>query len=225
MIKSSFLFWLLIFSQSAFAGEAITFDNPGLNVVLASGRIAGYYTAVEGNKSCDFYFFGSEDYARKDSNGYTVIDIQTFATQWEKFTYVERDRDFDIKGHIYRIGDKWIVQTTDEPPGCGGAVGLFTKGPNDDHPFIYSVKRRFSAVAIRVVSRKTYLYRRSGNSFKKGGGYLTEGDNVVALNTEGGFTNVRYTDPNYFSKKPGAVTVGWVRSSDLLDPFPPTPAK
>lgn len=207
-------------SQIVLAGELIIFDNPNLVIVRSNDRITGYYGAVEGDKSCEFYLFGSTNDLHKASGEYSYFEIQTFATEWKRFSYAERDRDFDINGRIYRNGSDWIVQTSNEQAGCGGAVGIFAKGLNDKS-FRFSEESHISAIAIRVVRRKTFFFDRKRNYFIERVGYLTENDNVVLLEQQGKYSRVRYVNPYFFSSNSGAVTNGWVRSADLVNPFPP----
>jgi len=203
------------------AGELTVFSDPGL-VVLQSGKdLFGYYVAIEGGRSCEFFIVKSPD-AKWTSNrdGSSFLKIKTFSLGFGELRFTQRNSEFDTSGQIVRKSDEWTLQTDVEPPGCGSAVGVFAK-KDGILPYRFFTEHTLRAIGIRVIAKKTFLYNKAGNSYVKRHGYLTQNDTVALLAEEGEYSSVRYFDPNYFSESIGKVTTGWVHSADLVDPFPP----
>jgi hypothetical protein len=219
----TFFVILMIFclGRISYASSLLVFDSPSLIVLQSGEKMYGYYAASEKNNSCIFFFTGGGEKHKKTADGiYSIVDIKTYALGGDEYHYEERDVQYDKAGDVYTMGDQWIIQTIGEPPGCGGATGFFHLDPYEHDAFRYYVTKRIPAIGIRIVSNKSFFYDARGVQFVKRKGYVTSGDVVAVLKESGGFSYVRYTDPDYFSQDPGRITSGWVRSVDLTDPFP-----
>jgi len=226
-MNSNKIFLLFGFMATAFfcgfshASGLLVFDSPSLIIVRSGERLYGYYGALEKNNSCMFFFTGNSRNHGKTKDGvYSTLDVVTYALDSNQYHYTQRDKQYDMPGKIYIMGDQWIIQTTGEPPGCGGATGFFHLGPYDHDVFRYYVSNEISAVGIRVASKKTSFYERRGVLFSKRKAYITPGDVVTVLKISGDFSYARYTNPDYFNPTPGKVISGWIRTSDLENPFP-----
>ncbi|WP_157768597.1 hypothetical protein [Burkholderia ambifaria] len=81
-------------------------------------------------------------------------------------------------------------------------------------------KKELKAIGIGVASRKTFVYKKAGGA--REGRYLVLGDFVAVLAREGNYSYVRYVNPDMMidDADPKKVTLGWVRSSDISNPFP-----
>ncbi len=199
---------LILVSKLAFANTLLTFDNSHLVALKSSKGLVGYFNIEHQvlNFSCSFLF--------KETNRQTdsMVAINSFPIDLKGFT--NRNKDDDIPGRIYISKGEWIVQTDEPHAGCGGAVGSFKEGPNDEYPTRYSIVRQIPAIGIRLVLNKTGLRNKNGNNITERKGYLIKGDVVAAIEIEGELTRIRYVHP-----ATGKVTIAWVESSDLIDPF------
>ncbi len=205
------------------ASSLLVFDSPSLIVIRSGNTLYGYYGAIEKNNSCMFFFAGSSESHKKTKDDvYSILDVETYALDSTQYHYNQRDKQYDRPGKIYILGDQWIIQTAGEPPGCGGATGFFHLDPYKLDAFRYYVSNRIPAVGIRVATKRTSFYEKRGALFSKRKSYITPGDVVAVLTVSGDFAFVRYTDPDYFNPVPGRVTTGWVRTSNLENPFPPS---
>jgi hypothetical protein len=128
--------------------------------------------------------------------------------------FESRNKSDDISGHIFYTRSEWIIQTEEPQEGCGGAVGSFNKGPDDDHPTRYRIIKKLPVIGVRFVSKKTRLNDKNGQFFKERKGFLVAGDVVVAIETKENLTSIRYAHP-----ATGKITLGWVQTSDLTNPF------
>ncbi|MFM0238947.1 hypothetical protein [Paraburkholderia phytofirmans] len=219
--KKILLYSLMVFCNLCHAADVVIFDSPNLIAVTSENSLRGYYGALEKGASCMFFFTADLKNSKKTSDGlYSTFDVATYALNSEQFLYAKRDVRFDTPGKLYVMGDQWIIKTDAEPPGCGGAVGFFHLGPYDHDATRYYVSRKIPALGLDIVTRKTFFHDKRGRSFLKRKTYLTAGDVVAVLKQDGVYFFVRYTDPDYFNPVPGKVTAGWVRSTDLNDPFP-----
>lgn len=212
---------LAFFCHFCYASSLLVFDSPSLMAIESGNSLRGYYGALEKGVSCMFFFTANTKSTTKTSDGvYSILDVKTYALSASQFRYVDRDAEWDIPGQLYVMGDQWIIETSLEPPGCGGAVGFFHRGPSDQDATRYYITKKIRAYGIRVVKRKTFFYGKRGHSFAITNGYLTPGDVVGVLTQNGDYSLVRYTNPDFFNAVPGKVTSGWVRSTDINDPFP-----
>ncbi|WP_165987532.1 hypothetical protein [Caballeronia sp. SBC1] len=158
-----------------------------------------------------------------NSGATTIIEkIKTFGFEFGKYSYADRYKPADIDGTIAITGGEWIVQAEEEPPGCGGSVGVFHSSPFNSHQFRYNVTTKISGLSIRIATKKSSIFKKRNKLLLKTKSYITEGDVVAVLQQEGNFSYIRYTNPDYFSPISQRVTTGWVRTSDLEDPFPPS---
>ena len=98
---------------------------------------------------------------------------------------------------------------------------MFAPGA-DPGAHIYRVQKEINAIGIRLVKEKSYFYDYSGAEFSRRKGYLTKWNGVVVLKTRGQFSYVRFVDARLDAASLGRVTTGWIRTADLVDPFPAT---
>ncbi|MFL9966230.1 hypothetical protein PQR02_35570 [Paraburkholderia sediminicola] len=153
--------------------------------------------------------------------GYKDTELLTFVQSENRPLFTQRDRDFDVSGVLYSDGDRWVLQTDTEQAGCGNAMGGFGFPPSDRSINNFFVEKRIQAIGIRTVIRKSYLHDKTTTSFSRRKAYLTASDNVLVLQERDGFSYVRFSDPRSYAAHPGALTLGWLRSADLVNPFPP----
>lgn len=211
----------LALSCAANAAELLIFDSPNMIMLQDRGRLAGYYNSVEGNKSCEFFFYQTMDYSGGDEE-YPAADIKSFSFTFppKSYQYKDRDKNFDSAGEVYGQQDQRIVRIAAPEPGCvGWAVGSFEKRPSDKDVVRYTVENGAEAIGIRALSKKSTLYRKNGSRFDATRMYLVMGDVVVVIKTANDYSYIRYTNPDSTSE--GRVTTGWVHSADLVNPFPP----
>jgi hypothetical protein len=214
---------LLFFLQSASGAEGIIFDNSGIIAVETNGAITGYYDAEDEKKSCSFLFvqIGTETEPPAVSP-YSETKLLTFNPTENDFTFSGRNRSFDIAAVVYKMDDAWIIRTDVAQAGCENALGSFVSYPSDKvGGQIFSEQKRVPAVGIRLIGRKSFLYDLRGGEFKARKGYLTKWNGVLVLQVRDRFSYVRFADPRVYVANSGRVTTGWVRSADLVDPFPP----
>jgi hypothetical protein len=184
-------------------------------------KLYGYYSASENYNSCTFFFASNDGEYRKSEDGiYLTIRIMAYALGDGQYHYSQRDVQYDRRGKLFIMGDQWIIQTVDEPPGCGGATGFFHLGPYEHDAFRYYVEKKITAIGIGVISRKAFFHDKRGTHFTKRQGFISPGEAVAVLGESGDFSLVQQTDTDYFSKNSGQVVTGWIRSVDLANPFP-----
>ncbi|MYN04514.1 hypothetical protein GTP41_20695 [Pseudoduganella sp. DS3] len=173
----------LLVSSTAYAKVLYVFDNPRLIAVNKTEGLTGYYGAEHrvAHFSCSFFFYESGQ-----SNDVS-FPITSFTKRGER-----------VPGRVFSKGKGWIVQTDEQHDGCGGAVGDFRKGPDDDHPARFASVEYIPALGIRRV--------------------VDTGAVVVALKTRGLRTYVRYVHP-----ATGRVTTSWIETGKLENPFSSQP--
>lgn len=213
---------LLMTITSACAGEATSFVPPYLIGFEDAGKVYGLYSSTDGKVSCSFLFFQkSKEIPFDKDKRFSISDISTFIPGEKSFAYDNRNTDFDIDGHLYKRDEYWIVRTFRPQAGCGNAQGIFEFDPPEIEAERYQVSETFPALGIRLVKNKSFFYDLRNGKFIARKGYLTKWDGVVLLKVStDGFSYVRYVDAG--PKHDGRVTFGWVHTSDLVDPFPPS---
>jgi len=207
---------------SAYAGEALIFDDPGLVAFHNGSVISGMYSMENDRFGCIFLFFenGPTSKVTEDKN-FSDTKILTFVPDDKSFLFAERDATFDIAGDLYRHEDEWSIRTSRGQAGCENATGLFMSGlGGNPGAIIYNVTEKIHAIGIRLVARKTYFHEYSSGEFVKRKGYLTKWNGVVVLQTRGQFSYVRFIDARLNAASLGRVTTGWIRTVDLVNPFP-----
>ena len=199
------------FSQVISAGTLFLFDAPNLIAFKSEGKIFGYYGFVHQRLpfSCQFFFM------QNNVEPISGIGINSFSLDAGKYGYESRNKEYNIPGKIFIKDSDWIIQTEDSPPGCGGAAGSFLKGPEDAHPTRYTEVEEVPAIAIRTVTRKTFLFDKKGNVLSRRKGYFTSGDVVAVIEQGDIYSYVRFSHP-----ATGKVTTVWVNTKDLKSPFP-----
>jgi hypothetical protein len=170
-----------------------------------------------------FVFWNRVDSKATAKERFSETKILTFVPGDKSFLFAGRDATFDIPGNLYRNEDEWSIKTSRGQAGCENATGEFMFDL-DANPgaHIYNVQKKISAIGIRLVAGKSYFYEYSGGGFVKRKGYLTKWNGVVVLKTRGQFSYVRFVDARLDAASPGRVTTGWLRTGDLVDPFPAT---
>jgi hypothetical protein len=209
---------------NAYAGEAIIFDDPGLIGFRNGKLISGIYSMENQKFGCIFLFFENGLTSKAAANEeFSDTKILTFVPGDKSFLFADRDTTFDIAGDLYRHEDEWSIRTSRGQAGCENATGEFMSdlGGNPGAS-IYKVEKRIPAIGIRLVAGKTYFYEYSGGEFVKRKGYLTKWNGVVVLKTRGQFSYVRFVDARLNAASLGRVTTGWIRTTDLVNPFPST---
>jgi hypothetical protein len=216
---NKFFILFAIFSGSACAGDMVTFDKPDLVIFDDAAGLSGFYSATDGKRSCTFLFAEGGSSGEFNGNKYfSRTKILTFLPDNKSLLFSNRHKDFDIDGVLYRRDDEWVIKTSRTQAGCGNAEGVFEFDPGDLRSVSYFVKNKVPAVGIRLIEEKTNFYNMMDGKFIVRKGYLTRGDGVVVLKTHGQFSYVRYSDPGPDSD--GRISTGWVRSADLVNPFP-----
>jgi hypothetical protein len=211
---------ILSFSGAANAAELLIFDSPNMIMLNERDGVIGYYGSVEGDKNCEFFFYQARESSFKEGE-YSGRDISSFSFAFPPKSYRYKDRDgrFDSAGAVYSLQDQRVVRIDNPAPGCvGWAVGSFGKRPGDKYVVRYTIEKKTEAIGIRALSKKSTFYKKIGLRFDSTRAYLVEGDVVVVLATSSAYSYVRYANPDLTSG--GRVTTGWVRSADLVNPFP-----
>lgn len=210
-----------VISSHAAAGVALIFDSPNIVVYKQKSDVFGFYSAENEKFSCDFLFISNHDGQRHPAAaGYDLTELLTFVQSDGRYSYGQRDLDFDVRGAAYSSEDEWILHTDIEQAGCGNAMGGFSFSPPDASAFRYRITNRIRALGVRTVTRKTPVYNMRSGAFIRKKGYLAEGNNVILIYEKRGFSYIRFSDPRAYVKDPGKVTYGWVHSKDLVNPFP-----
>ncbi|WP_434112961.1 hypothetical protein [Paraburkholderia caffeinilytica] len=213
----------LFFAQFAWGSEGIIFDNQALVVVNANGVLTGYYDAEDDKRSCSFLFVQVGNEVKQHAQSpYSEVRILTFVSRVSDFTFAGRDRSFDIDGVLYKRDATWLIRTDVGQAGCENALGAFVSYPRDKvGGEIFAVQKRIPATGIRLANRKSFFYDLRAGEFVARKGYLSKRDGVIVLQTRDQFSYVRFADPRVNVANPGRVTTGWVRTADLVNPFPP----
>ncbi|SIT50599.1 conserved hypothetical protein [Paraburkholderia piptadeniae] len=212
---------MLGLTTPGFAGEAILFDDPSLVGYVDDGRISGFYDAENEKFSCSFFFLqDNEELHPPNLDGYTDTKLLTFVPSDKSFEFSRRDKSFDIKGDLYRSGNEWVIKTSSAQAGCENAAGGFIFKLGSLEATKYVVAKKIAAIGIRLVSGKSIIHDYRSRKFIATKSYLIKWNVVVVLETRNQFSLVRFADPRLNADSYGRVTTGWVRSSDLVDPFP-----
>ncbi|REE23499.1 hypothetical protein B0G71_6755 [Paraburkholderia sp. BL27I4N3] len=201
--------------DDARASDLLIFDSSNLIALKSSRNLLGYYAADDRNTSCAFYFYGSNDKPGKVENGtYRTTEIKTFVLAGKNYRYENRSRDFDIQGEIFVKGKEWVIRTSKNQAGCNNSTGVFRYTPLDREAARYAVKNVLPALSIKVVKGKTF-FKNNDASLVKNRGFLVAGNVVAVLRESGNYSYVRFSHP-----ATGTVTSGWIKTSDLQEPFP-----
>nr|WP_233451450.1 hypothetical protein [Paraburkholderia caribensis] len=219
------LFLQLILAQTTYAiGSAIVFDRAELIAFDDNSVVKGYYNAQGEKRSCTFLFVqkGGQVEAQAEPP-YSEAKVLTFVPGEKNFTYSSRDKFFDIPGELFRRDETWLIRTDEGQAGCENALGSFTSFPkNKVGGEIFTVENKIPAVGIRLIARKTNLHALQGGKFLARKAYLTKWDDVIVIRTRDQFSYVRFANTRVDTPNLGRVTTGWVRSADLVNPFPST---
>lgn len=210
-----------ILSHGVWAGQAVIFDRPELISFDDRGKLSGYYNSSDNRRSCTFLFSQvGRELKGSPQPPYSQAEIFTFVPKGDDFKFSNRERSFDMKGQVYRRDDTWIIRTNEGQAGCENGLGAFVSPPADKvGGEMFSVTKRISAIGVRLVNRKSFFYDLQSGKFVARKGYLLKWNGVIVLRVHGRFSYVRYSESNPPSSD--RVTTGWVRSIDLVNPFPP----
>jgi len=213
---------LLLVQTTYAAGSAFVFDRTELLAFDEGGVVTGYYNAQGKKRSCVFLF--AQNGAQMEGQPqppYSETKILTYVPGEAEFSYVDRNQFFDITGELFRRDETWIVRTDEGQAGCESALGSFTSFPKDKvGGEIFNVEEKISAVGIRLITRKTYLHDFRNGKFVARKAYLAKRDGVIVIRMQDQFSYVRFTDTRVDTPSSGRITTGWVRSADLVNPFP-----
>jgi hypothetical protein len=198
-------------------GEISIYDETHVITFNDAGEIYGFYSAHNEKFFCSFFFMSTDKLrAHQDS----LITIETFDLNYHKqqFNYSQRDNDSSIKGNLSMKDGQINIRTNTQRPGCDSAAG----GLFDTGGLPYTVKTKVSGLGIAVATRKTFLYEGPGLGGKHG--YLAAGDAVAILNRKDGYSHIRYFNPDTLIEENDKkkIVTGWIRSVDLVNPFPPS---
>ncbi|WP_321798065.1 hypothetical protein [Burkholderia sp. BCC1988] len=145
--------------------------------------------------------------------------LQTIASYpKDPLDFEDRDKDYDIDGYLYKKYEGWVLRTVSPQAGCSSVQGIFSADPPDISAKEFFTSSEIPALGIRLVTKKSNLHDIKGGKFIVKNSYLISGDAVVVLKVRGEFSYVRYV--NTGPKFDGRITFGWLRSKDLVDPFP-----
>jgi hypothetical protein len=219
-------FWFLILGcEWAFAGQAIIFDKPGLIAFRDANGIKGFYDQENKTVSCYFFFFEKKDNNGASDKGWSTTEISTFSPNLDSPSFSGRDKIFDISGNLYRRNDDWIIKTLSGQAGCENVAGSFIFDRDDFRADTYSIEREIPAISIRILRGKTNFFDYKDGRFIKKRSYLIKGNSVIVIQVQDQYSLIRFTDPQMDVENPGRVTTGWIRSADLVDPFPLAPQR
>ncbi|MEM5317848.1 hypothetical protein [Paraburkholderia sp. JHI869] len=210
------------------AGVATEYDEINLTTYQSDNDFLGYYFARDGAFSCRFFFMTNLSIGvARSADETSVLPMRTFdfVPHESHFSYAQRDPRAEIGGALY-LHDKEIALKTDQPHGgCLSAAGIFNAAPGERGASQYTETRKFDAIGIAVVARRSFLHR--GAEVGRLGQYLEAGDIVTLINRRNGYSYVRFVNPDMSIEEsaPNKITFGWIRDSDLANPFPPSPKR
>jgi hypothetical protein len=200
--------------QSVMAGIIFLYDESRVVTFSNGHKIYGHYVAHNELFYCEFFFMS--DGPVRDSD--QIIPIETFDLNYRKnkYTYAQRESDSSIRGKLTRQGPIITISTEKPRGGCQSAAGLFSDGG-----LPYTEVKRMAGLGFGVANRKTFIYQNPDEIRKIG--YLLAGDTVAVINRKNGYSYVRYVNPDMLIEDDDKrhITKGWVRSTDLVNPFPP----
>jgi hypothetical protein len=210
----------------AAAGVATTYDEMNLVTYRSGDDIVGYYRAHNEVFSCSFLFMANARVGMKEDGETNVLRMQTFNFTPHKntFAYAQRDPRAEITGTLYLFDNEIAIKTDRPHGGCQSAAGLFNAAPGERGASQYSAAKRFNAIGISISTRKTYFYDRPGAGKRRQ--YILAGDLVTLLSRRNDYLYARYVNPDMGIDEtdPRKVVYGWLRSGDLMNPFPTSPA-
>ena len=91
----------------------------------------------------------------------------------------------------------------------------FTVAFTDSRSPRFKVMDTDEAIGAGILTGKHQLYDADHDTFKRGKGYLVQGDAVVIFKRDKGYSYIEYTNPDT------AKTIkAWIESSDIANPLP-----
>ncbi|MFM0018220.1 hypothetical protein [Paraburkholderia azotifigens] len=203
-----------LFYQSAMAGIISLYDESRIITFSNGHKTYGHYAAHNELFYCEFFFMSDGPVHDSDK----TIPIQTFDLNYRKnkYTYSRRESDSSIQGALTKQGSAITITTENPRGGCQSAAGLFSDGGVP-----YTEVKRIAGLGFGVATRKTVIYINPDEIKKRG--YLLAGDTVAVIKQKNNYSYVRYVNPDMLIEDDDKrhITTGWVRSTDLVDPFPP----
>ena len=179
---------ILFFLKSAIAGVATEYDEINLTTYQTGDEILGYYLAHSGTFPCGFFFMSNLKIGRKSADGTSVLPMKTFdfVPHKNQFSYAQRDPRAEIGGRLYLHGKELALKTDQPHGGCLSAAGIFNAAPGERGASQYIEAKKFGAIGIAVVARKSFLYKSA--KISRQNQYLVAGDIVTLINRRDGFS-------------------------------------
>lgn len=219
--------FILLLSKAAISGVATEYDEINLTTYQAGDDIIGYYLAHSEAFSCGFFFMSNLKIGRKSADGTSVLPMKTFdfIPHKNQFSYAQRDPRAEIGGTLYLRGKELALKTDQPHGGCLSAAGIFNAAPGERGASQYTEAKKFDAIGIAVVARKSFLYKSA--KIGRQNQYLVAGDIVTLINRRGGFSYARFVNPDMTIDEhdPRKIIFGWINDNDLVSPFPPLPVR
>lgn len=213
---------LLLVGNLSFAGSVVVYDDVNFVTYQSGDDIYGYYRARDEQFSCEFLFIANTGVGSKDADGVEVLKVKTFDFVPHKhaFSYAQRDPRASIDGVLYTSKDGVVLKTDRPHGGCMSAAGGFDALPGTRGAAQFEPVKRLDAIGIGVVIRKSFFYQQAGKGKQQQ--YVVPGDPVAVLDRHGDYSHVRFVneDMNVDDGDPKKITIGWIRSMDIADPFP-----
>ncbi|CAM2150134.1 hypothetical protein ABLT15_25300 [Paraburkholderia tropica] len=205
-----------------FAGVATIYDDPGFVTYQSNNNFRGFYRGSLGMFSCGFLFFGKGDLFEPRGSENSIFKIATFMAipNSGRFKYEQRDPRADIGGRLYVTANKIAITTDSTHGGCLGVAGFFDAPPGQRGVIEFSQENKMEATGIFVIGKRVLLFKNPDR--RESIGSLLSASLVIALRRKGQSVQVRYVNPDLQidDENPRKKIIGWVRSMDLVDPFP-----
>ncbi|MGF6611063.1 hypothetical protein OKW45_005985 [Paraburkholderia sp. WSM4175] len=204
-----FLFW-----HFAVAGVVSLYDESRFVTFSDGQKIYGLYSAHNELFYCNFLFMSKKSVHDRDEN----VPIETFSLDYQRhgYTYAQIEHNSFIRGVLSKNGNTVTISTERPQGGCQSAAGLFS----GDGGLPYTEIAKTSGMGIGVVNRRSFIYQNPDSINKHG--YLLPGDMVVVINKKYNYSYIRYVNPDMLIEDDDKrhISTGWVRSADLVNPFP-----
>jgi hypothetical protein len=170
----------------------------------------GYFASFARNSGCIFYFYQLE----KKTNDH--IPIRTYESDG---AYPESASDVQPNGKVYISSSRWTLQASDLNAGCTMKANIvfpdFTSMAKEKNTNSFKFIKAIEGIEIKILENKHFFYDQDKGSFIERKTYLIEGDIVTILREQDEYSFVQYTNPNT-----SKLTQGWIKSNDMLSPFP-----
>ncbi|MFL9961341.1 hypothetical protein PQR02_09555 [Paraburkholderia sediminicola] len=203
-----------LFCRFAMAGVISLYDESRFLTFSDGQKIYGLYSAHNELFYCNFLFMSEKSVRDRDE----IVPIETFSLDYKnhRYTYTQIGHISSIRGVLSKNGNTITISTEKPQGGCQSAAGLFS----GDGGLPYTEMAKISGMGIGVINRKSFIYQNPNSINKRG--YLLPGDMVVVINKKDNYSYIRYVNPDMLIEDDDKrhVSTGWVRSADLVNPFP-----